>query len=302
MNFDAAAQAVSAATRSQPYDSGYGTISHGDSPDKVLHARLGNRLTQDQDRDYGSVMHSVGEWSDDAPSIPDDGSLPDRANNFASNIANELLVELKELYTQQHWDTIRAVLPNRLGDFAIRIGSQGDTQLHRDVMWVAHNATLAIVKAVEEGIANIDIADDEDEDGPARVTDDPLGLHEKIRYLTTRPDLSYPKDDEGVTLPPIEIEPYRQVLNMSEAFSWLLSMLRQDTKLTTGRPLAMQEIRDAIVGPFYNPTRRIRRTEKPQIIEMTFVVDWDPIAFLTEQMAEEPFEPALGRVITPDEE
>ena len=131
---------------SRPEDSGYGTMSHSDPAGK----RQGLLATGVHlKREMSPLMEEDGDGDDDDDEMPcvpaapvsDPGSLPGRADNFASKLAVELVEELKRELHQGYWDQLQDTLTERIQEFAIRIGDQGETQRHRDIMWVAHNAT-----------------------------------------------------------------------------------------------------------------------------------------------------------------
>ncbi len=128
---------------SRPDDSGYGTMSHSDPAGKrqgVLAAGVHLK------REMSPLLEEDGDGDDEMSCVPpapvsDPGSLPGRADNFASKLAVELVEELKRELHQGYWDRLQNTLAERIQEFAIRIGDQGETQRHRDIMWVAHNAT-----------------------------------------------------------------------------------------------------------------------------------------------------------------
>ncbi|KAI1328534.1 hypothetical protein F5Y16DRAFT_398226 [Xylariaceae sp. FL0255] len=68
-------------------------------------------------------------------------SLLGRAESFAINIANELAEALDTKIPKACRDKIMSQLPSRLQEFALQIGYEGDSQSHRDIMWVAHNVS-----------------------------------------------------------------------------------------------------------------------------------------------------------------
>ena len=130
-----------------------------------------------------------------------------------------------------------------------------------------------------------------------RAADDVIDLREKINLLLGKEARETSKVYEGKELREIEIESYRQLLQGSNAFSWLLSTIRRDVELTGLEPVAMRSIREAVLGSFHNFRQPVSRWRKPRRVEMRFVVAWDPLAFLAHEGYHEEPQIALGRVI-----
>ena len=127
--------------------------------------------------------------------------------------------------------------------------------------------------------------------------DDVIDLREKISLLLGKEARETSKVYEGKELREIEIESYRQLLQCSHAFSWLLSAIRRDVELTGLEPVVMRSVRDAVLGSFHNFRQPVSRWRKPRRLEMRFTVAWDPLAFLAREGYREGPERALGRVI-----
>jgi hypothetical protein len=90
---------------------------------------------------------------------------------------------------------------------------------------------------------------------------------------------------------------YRDVILTTPAYKWMVGILERETGLTRPIPNTMQEIRTSVVNALPVSTRVSRRTNSEQL-RAVFYVNWDPIAFATEQQYEDIADRALCEAIT----
>lgn len=124
-------------TFSIPEDSAYGTLSINNLS-RMSRMPLGQKTSRLALTDIGQPVEAQEESSDMGSNV---GSLQGRAEQFAADIAKELIEALNVELPEMHWSRLESLLPSRLQEFALQIGYQGETQKHRDIMWVAHNAS-----------------------------------------------------------------------------------------------------------------------------------------------------------------
>ncbi|KAF2476948.1 uncharacterized protein BDR25DRAFT_348857 [Lindgomyces ingoldianus] len=83
------------------------------------------------------------------------------------------------------------------------------------------------------------------------------------------------------------------------AYTWLLSRLERELLLAPAEPNHMRAISDTILnGLSHRAFRNLSHERGPHLCDMTFMVDWDPLAFLQEQEYDEKPEEAFERAIT----
>lgn len=113
----------------------------------------------------------------------------------------------------------------------------------------------------------------------------------------------------GVSDPPDEVPDganisanlprYRDFIVGNPAHTWITSRLEREQLLAQAEPNHMQAISDDILNRLSNGLFRNLSSERgPHLCDMTFIVDWNPLAFLQEQEYDEKLEEAFERAIT----
>lgn len=110
-------------------------------------------------------------------------------------------------------------------------------------------------------------------------------------------DTDEPRGDESQNGPRTNPGFYRNVILTTPAYKWMVGVLERETGLTRPIPNIMQEIRTSVVDALPVSTRVSRRTNSQQL-RAVFYVNWDPIAFATEQQYEDIADRALCEAIT----
>jgi hypothetical protein len=108
----------------------------------------------------------------------------------------------------------------------------------------------------------------------------------------TRPDSN---EEEDLNMP--ELLAYRDFIFQAPAYHWLLASVRRELVLAPAERKSMEAIRDKILVSL--PTsHKVSKHRSAEAYKATFEIEWDPLAFITEQgYVEEPAE-ALERAIT----
>ena len=98
---------------------------------------------------------------------------------------------------------------------------------------------------------------------------------------------------------PKDLPHYRNFVVRNPAYNWLLSRLERELSLVSAEPNHMQAISDTILKNLsHGPFQKLSHRKGPHVCDMTFIVNWDPVAFLQEQEYDEQPEVAFERVLT----
>lgn len=116
-------------------------------------------------------------------------------------------------------------------------------------------------------------------------------------YFVGVSDLS-DEEAEGSKIPE-DLPRYRDFVTRNPAYAWLLARLERELLLVPAAPNHMQTISGTILNSLsHGAFQKLGHEKGPHLCEMTFIVDWDPLAFLKEQEYEEKAEEAFARAIT----
>jgi hypothetical protein len=111
-------------------------------------------------------------------------------------------------------------------------------------------------------------------------------------------------DDEGVDneeINPQELSEYRNFMSTSPAYKWLLERLMREVMLEPSEHSgnSIEWIHQTISSFIsFSPSHRVSKNRPSKVHEMVFEVNWDPLAFITNQEYEEEPGPAIERAIT----
>lgn len=85
-----------------------------------------------------SVPMEIAEVGDDSRTVYSDFSdiSESEVDNYVSALANDLFSKLPP--DSATLNRVAAILVDRLREFALRLGYQAPSQMHRDVMWFIH--------------------------------------------------------------------------------------------------------------------------------------------------------------------
>ncbi|GAP91233.1 putative Pfs domain protein [Rosellinia necatrix] len=291
-----------------PTDSGYASAMHckkiwQNPPDQVQ-----IECTQDPENETQDIITVYSDTS----SLTFSGQ-----ENYMLELADDLYDIVS--YWNPDFNTkerIATVLPDLLRDFALKIGNDAETQLHRNVMVYVHKNRHKIVDIFTEicsdGAEDIPESDALDSEGMSledkinkwfekwdnsetrRFGWEPSGLDlEDTNTLDSvsvdcdstpgndspAPALAEHSDHTSLTSGLIA---YRDLVLHTEAYQWLrLSLLREFRLMSTG-PNIIQTIRQVIISSLPS-IRRVSRKTPLDSYRARFIVDWDPLAFFVQQ-------------------
>lgn len=134
----------------------------------------------------------------------------------------------------------------------------------------------------------LDNLDDLDEPEPYNVPDN----QDMVDLFQEDTDQRYEEDGETNAF---DLSAHRDLINSSPAYHWLLVTLRRGSLLEVG--CSMEDIRQTILSSL-KASQKISRSRSAEAFRTTFLINWDPIAFLKEQLYEESLEEAIDKVIT----
>lgn len=116
-----------------------------------------------------------------------------------------------------------------------------------------------------------------------------------IKPETLSTSHNVPMEDNDGNL--IEIAIYRKVISDSQAYKWLLGSIQRTSALYPAEQNAQDAIRERILNSIPLP-RTVGRHDQPKVYQTTFTINWNPIAFVTEQGYDQDKDGFLGKIIT----
>jgi hypothetical protein len=105
--------------------------------------------------------------------------------------------------------------------------------------------------------------------------------------------------DPGSTTELSQIPQYRQFIQESSAYQWLLLKLKHHNRLICEKPNIIDEIGVAIRNKLKTaePLRQMSRNRAPVPIEMTYTIDWDLLGFMRNRGIPSHFSAALPNIL-----
>ncbi|KAJ5364559.1 uncharacterized protein N7496_010272 [Penicillium cataractarum] len=246
---------------------------------------------------------------------------PLRMESYISLFGEDLFMKLVSWQADaQAMERITEALPELLRVFALKIGHNAPSQIHRDVMVFIHKNRHNIVSNFKERCSHEEeiLFEDGTPDSPDSMgmpLDEKWDLWNKHLEEQQDPNPSSPcisepitdnthtqeeqeeqaEQDEESNMP--ELSVYKSFISNVASYEWLLSSLRRELFLAPAKPNIMESIRKKIITSLPS-SHRLSRTLSAEAYTVTYVVKWNPLDFLDEQgYQEEPGE-ALKGVIT----
>lgn len=105
------------------------------------------------------------------------------------------------------------------------------------------------------------------------------------------------RSEEGEDSDIPELEEYRRFICGDPGYEWLLDCLRREVTLARPAQDIMGDIRHQILQAIPR-THRVSRKKSPEGCKVTYFVDWQPLAFLSEQDYEDQGAEAIAKAIT----
>ncbi|UKZ68564.1 uncharacterized protein TrAtP1_009590 [Trichoderma atroviride] len=241
-----------------------------------------------------------------------------RIEQLVSQLADQLIGEVfLDGLDDRSMETVFSTLQDLLKSFALKIGFNAQSQITRDIMYYTHKYSRNIARLLETRLSNrdqdrdqsgnriapelsqemtrdwldnLDNLDDLDELEPYNVPDN---QDEEEDLEVDHPDQGYEEDGETNAF---NLSAHRDLISASAAYHWLLVTLRRESLLEL-KCSKMEDIRQTILSSL-KANQKISRSRPAEAFRTTFFINWDPIAFLTEQLYDESPEEAIDKVIT----
>jgi hypothetical protein len=102
-------------------------------------------------------------------------------------------------------------------------------------------------------------------------------------------------EDSDKDLP--ELVAYKNLISSSPVYEWLLGTIRRKLHLKPAAPNSQDTIRHRILDSLPS-SRIVSRYDQPRIYQATFILNWDPIAFVREQEYDQSKPGFIGKIIT----
>lgn len=292
------------------------------------------------------ARHSVDLEMDDTRTVYSDTlSFPAlKIQRYISELADDLFRKLRSEQLDIHTvEKITRILPELLRAFALKVGHNAPSQLHRDIMIFVHRYRSEIVglindrysgeKEVLSDAHSLDLEKDFPEESLSNKHDhehdkmpledlmsnwyqtledpeagrfpepnfnetsvDDLGNQDSTEEVAEE-EIENAGDvgDEEIKMP--ELSAYRDFILTAPAYEWLLSRLRREFLLAPAEPNHMEAIRREIIKSLPS-SHKLSRQKSAEAYKMTFVIEWDPIAFIKEQLYKEEPDEAVEIAIT----
>ncbi|KAI5923380.1 hypothetical protein F4810DRAFT_668607 [Camillea tinctor] len=298
-------------------DSGYG--SGGGDLLKIQDQRKSNHLQSIRGShelasglNYNPTERDTGEEHTVAGTVySDTESLRNpRMKDYVSEFAEELCSAIPREFDAQDIAKLSQSLPNLLKDFAIKLGNEGDTPIHKLLMYFVHQYHKQIIGHIHRIYALRDEDDDERSQSDAGI-----GFEDKVSFWlhnTTGRGLDNPEgppydghdsdddfyDADDMTESDLPgLSEYRAILHHAPAYRWLLARVRTEGLLEIpGEDTARDVIRDYLLRAMGRP-KRISRKTSPDRHKVRFEVDWNPCTFFHEQQyTQSPSEIIVGAI------
>ncbi|OAP62831.1 hypothetical protein AYL99_02058 [Fonsecaea erecta] len=259
------------------------------------------------------------EWDDAGTVYSTDSNLPTQVKeSYKLDLADELVNGvLSEHIDALGMQRVLEILPELLKTFALKVGYNAPSQMHRDVMsdiveyvgrryyqreetipgprvdetdqWTFADAVDLWFQKWEEPQDEV-LLDSVDESVEHLL--DELALSELGEVVEQDDD---DDDDEGEITQ--ELSAYRDFILSAPAYEWLLSSLRRDLKLEPAEPDVMKNIGQQILH-FLPTSRKVSKKKSAEAYQMTCRVACDIVAFCQEQEYRRRPEEVVETVIT----
>ncbi|KAH8688668.1 hypothetical protein GQ44DRAFT_696068 [Phaeosphaeriaceae sp. PMI808] len=219
---------------------------------------------------------------------------------MAHDLFNETYPEIPDI---QAVGRVSKMLPELLSTFALEIGHIAETQMHRDVMVFVHkNRSIFGTMSWDEKISRWNVQNEGLED--KYTLDDPSlkGQENDAVFQasadTPRTQVFDKESEDGEEESDIAVAPsYSDFIAKTPAYELLLTRLRRELLLIPSEPNHMEVIRRGILESLLYCNRVSRKTSA-KAYTITFVTEWDPLAFFEEQMYQEEPQEVVEKVIT----
>ncbi|KAE8400766.1 hypothetical protein BDV37DRAFT_286262 [Aspergillus pseudonomiae] len=310
-------------------DSGYGSTTHKDPKTTKRNTKINDGgCRRPSIHVYEGLNNPESNKTDEyvAPTRDyDDQSIYSAASTISDTVKGRYIMELVGLIsktiqplhpTTESLDRMSEGLPGLLRAFSLSLGRSSSTQSHLDVMVFIHKyrveISAALIDSLSEGLdQEQDMADGEDRNSDKMPLQELMSLwhskgppepgfnvEESLEDMENEDQVlidSSKVDGEDSNLP--QLQSYRALIINSPSYKWLLTILHRECMLAPPEANVMHQIRDYILAVL--PVSPIISRKTPTMAFEVFVrLNWNPIAFYTEQEYAESPKDAMERAIT----
>ncbi|KAK7990856.1 hypothetical protein PG990_015136 [Apiospora arundinis] len=227
-----------------------------------------------------------------------DPRLADHMRYLVDHLSSELMAKHLDEAVVLH---LGSVMPKLLRAFALGLGQDASSSLHRDVMVFIHKSDKLIATRFEE--QNIErsneLSGEEPGAHPNMALDRWLGFSDEDGYeelpAVHHGDSSDPSiaEDEFRIL---EMEQYVNVVFQHRTYRWLVAQLQREILLSRANPDTLDTIRDEILrlAPLNG---HVTRRKAPVSVCVTYMVQWDIMKFFRGQEYKIPNHKAISGAV-----
>ncbi|KAK6535580.1 hypothetical protein TWF694_002035 [Orbilia ellipsospora] len=207
---------------------------------------------------------------------------------------------------------ISMVLPELLKSFALKLGYNTTSQMHRDAMFFAHKNRCEVTEAF------IKMCSREEVDVPFEIgtTSTNMTVDEKMSLWHEKSEYTYPHDQlplgeerlseetlqEMTETDENEAENfesllYRDLIFNAPAFEWLLESVRREFLLASTEPNCMESIKNRIIEALPS-SHKVSKHRSAEAFKAIFTTGWKPLQFLKEEGYQNEIGQAIEGAIT----
>ncbi|KAK6526081.1 hypothetical protein TWF281_011119 [Arthrobotrys megalospora] len=269
-------------------DSGYASMAHQRHEQQRTHdkSEICERTSM---AGPSPAVEDVLDFDDTQTVYSDASSVTTLAKeNYISELADALFRNLcADQLDGKTLERISAALPDLLKAFALKVGHDAPSQMHRDVMFFVHKNRGDVAehfrgRCSREEAENLDTH---------KMDLDNMALNDKMAFWLARSEYlpvpeqgpiaeeKYDNDDEEVGQLTLA---YRDFIFKTPAFEWLVGSLRRDVLLTPMEPNSMETIRNDIIGSLPS-SRKVSKTKSAEAFRVIFTTNWKPLEFISDQ-------------------
>ncbi|EUC39412.1 hypothetical protein COCCADRAFT_152 [Bipolaris zeicola 26-R-13] len=228
-----------------------------------------------------------------------------RGKGYTGKLAEQLfgVVNCTDL-TRDALDHLSQSLPDLLRAFAVKVGYQASSPMHRDVMFYVRRDRVSVQQAFQCLID--DVLQPEE---PVKF-DEGLGRDAIDRFMKDTEEFedvpeqqidaeaAGPEQDEKQQDESQEQSKIFDFILQIRAYKWLVDTLRRETILKRASPDLMEQIGARIRGVLLSYGDKVSRKTPSQEYEATFELLWNPPHYLKDQRPHDDAEEVLGDTIT----
>ncbi|KAL4786402.1 hypothetical protein BJX76DRAFT_365791 [Aspergillus varians] len=244
-------------------------------------------------------------------------------SELADNLYNNICAENRD---GQIMERISHILLELLKAFALKVGHDAPSQMHRDVMVFVHKNRSAIVDHFKKRWSH----EKQGSPKPPGIDSTKMPLDQLMALWSDRldepanqilPTLAEamhidedvtPRGNDSSNIPasniekteqdpdadkPSQLSSYRDLIFKSSGYQWLLGTLHREFTLTPSEPYSMEAINREVMRAL-PPAHQLSRKRSAQSFTMKFIMEWDPLSFIDEQMYDQPPDEVFGKIIT----